>query len=147
MDRRLFMQWGLVTGATGLLVSAPALAETGGATLDSKMAGGVYFTKNKPGRWSKKVGGHLPKIQKKGATKDGKIEIEVLTAHPMDGWKHYIVKHVLLDKNFEFIDEKMFDPTKDKAPLSTFTIEDYKGPLYVLSVCNKHDTWIDGIIL
>ena len=63
----------------------------------------------------------------------------------MSGYKHYIVKHVLLDKDFKFIAEKMFDPKKDKKPVSTFALGAYGGPLYALSVCNKHDTWIDVI--
>ena len=72
---------------------------------------------------------------------DGKIK--VVTSHPMDEYKHYIVKHMLLDQDFNFIAEMMFDPTKDKVAISTFDIGSYKGKLHVLSVCNKHDTWMN----
>jgi len=108
------------------------------------MAGGLFYTKDAPGRWSKKVGGHLPNIETaKGA--GGKLEVKVVTAHEMKGYEHYIVKHVLLDKDFRFIDERMFNPTVDKAPISTFTLDAYQGPLHALSVCNKHDTWLNVI--
>ena len=72
-------------------------------------------------------------------------QVKVTTAHAMKGCEHYIVKHMLLNKDFEFIAEKMFDSSKDKSPVSTFTLESYSGPLYALSVCNKHDTWISVI--
>jgi len=38
----------------------------------------------------------------------------------------------------------LFDPTKDTAAISTFTLRDYKGPIYALSLCNKHDLWLNG---
>jgi len=55
-----------------------------------------------------------------------------------------IVKHVLLDQNYKFIDEYLFHPVKDKAAISTFTLHDYSGPIYALSMCNKHDLWLNG---
>lgn len=100
------------------------------------MAGGVYYTKDAPGRWSKKVGGHLPLIEVSGK------DIEVTAPHGMSGYEHYIVKHMILNAKFEFMDEKMFDPMKDKAPISQFSL-DYSGRIYVLSACNKHDTWLN----
>lgn len=104
--------------------------------------GSVYFTKENPGRWSKKARGHLPNIELK---KDGnKINVTVTTAHGMDGYAHYIVKHVLLDQNYNFLAEKMFDPTKDKVPVSNFTLKNYKGYVHLLSMCNKHDVWLSG---
>ncbi len=109
----------------------------------SSMAGGVYYTKEAPGRWSKKVGGHLPNIELDKA--GGKVNVQVTTAHEMNGFEHYIVKHVLLDRNFEFIDEHMFNPEKEKIPVSTFELQQYSGPLYALSLCNKHDLWLNVI--
>jgi superoxide reductase len=38
----------------------------------------------------------------------------------------------------------LFDPSKDKAAISLFTLQDYSGPLYVLSMCNKHDLWLNA---
>jgi len=104
------------------------------------MAGGVYFTKESPGRWSKKVGGHLPVVEV--TKKEGSTSIKVVTPHEMKGVEHYIVKHVVLNDKFEFIAEKMFDLAVDKAPISEFDLGSYTGRVNVLSVCNKHDTWL-----
>jgi len=62
----------------------------------------------------------------------------------MTGYKHYIVKHQILDNSYRFLDEKMFDPMKDKAPVSEFDLGNYCGKFYVLSVCNKHDSWMNS---
>ena len=139
MDRRRFIQVGLV-GASGVLVLPKMVFAQ---IPDTPMAGGVYYTEKAPGRWSKKVALHLPELSI-GKGKDA-LSVQVMTHHPMDGWEHYIVKHVLLDKDFRFLDENMFDPTKDKAPTSTFQLASYSGALYALSVCNKHDTWLNMI--
>ena len=120
-------------------------ATASGSPLDSKMAGGVYYTKEAPGRWTKKAPTHVPEIEKKAA--GGKIEIHVVTHHGMKAWEHYIVKHMLLDKDFKFIAEKLFDPTKDKKPESTFTLDSYSGPLYAVSMCNLHDVWVNVITI
>ena len=139
MERRGFINLGLVGGIGSLLLPGVALAGN-----DQKnMAGGVFYTKQNPGRWSKKIAGHLPNI--KIERDNGKVTVQVSTAHGMDGYKHYIVKHVMLDQNFNFLDENMFDPMKDKIPTSTFTLENYKGNIHVLSMCNKHDVWLNSI--
>jgi len=80
----------------------------------------IYYTKESPGRWKEKVAGHLPSIgiEKVG----GKITVKVVTSHEMKGYEHYIVKHVLLDQNYKFIDEHLFNPEQDKAAISTFTL-------------------------
>jgi superoxide reductase len=89
------------------------------------------------------VGGHLPSIE---LDKGGEgITVRVVTGHEMKDYEHYIIKHQLLDKDFAFLDEHMFDPMKDKAPISTFSLLAYSGPLYAISMCNKHDTWLNVI--
>ncbi|MCG8611586.1 MAG: hypothetical protein MI864_13730, partial [Pseudomonadales bacterium] len=107
------------------------------------MAGGVYYTKESPGRWSKKVDGHLPHFEIEKAGMD--TMVRVLTGHEMKGYEHYIVKHVLLDADFGFLQENMFDPMKDKSPISDFKLTGYTGKLYALSMCNKHDVWLNSI--
>ena len=139
MERRDFINLGLAGGIGSLLLPGVALAGND----QNNMAGGVFYTKQNPGRWSKKIAGHLPNI--KIERDNGKVKVQVSTAHGMDGYKHYIVKHVMLDHNFNFLDEKMFDPMKDKIPASTFTLENYKGTIHVLSMCNKHDVWLNSI--
>jgi len=99
------------------------------------MAGGLYYTKDAPGRWSKKAAGHLPTIEVTGKS------IKVITPHSMNDYEHYIVKHIILDKDFKFVAETMFKPGKDSAAISEYTLET-SGPIHVLSVCNKHDTWM-----
>jgi len=138
MQRRDFINLGLVSAGVGLV--APGVAIAG---KKQNLAGGVYYTEKNPGRWAKKVAGHLPNIEIKN--KGSKVDVTVTTAHGMDGYEHYIVKHVLLDQNYKFLDEKMFDPMKDKVPVSSFTLENYKGYLHVLSMCNKHDVWLKGV--
>jgi superoxide reductase len=138
MKRRNFVQ--LCVAGAGVGVVAPTRVFAGNER-DSK-AGGVYYTKAAPGRWSKKVGGHLPSVELNKT--NGKIIVRVITAHEMNGYEHYIVKHVLLDKDYNFIDEYMFNPLQESSPISTFTLEGYTGgTLYALSMCNKHDLWLN----
>lgn len=140
MNRLGFIRLGLIGISTGIL--APKLALAG--PKDDPKAGGVYYTSTAAGRWADKVGGHLPKItvEKMGGTD---LKVKVVTTHPMDGYKHYIVKHQLLDKNFKFIAEKRFDPTQDDEPVSEFTLQNYRGSLYAISMCNIHDLWLNSV--
>jgi len=136
MDRRALLKLSLL-GATGAV-----LPKVASASKMASPAGGIYYTKSAPGRWAKKVGGHFPNVENMSAGK-----IKVVTGHAMDGYKHYIVKHIVLDKNNNFIAEHMFDPMKDKAAISTFDLGSYKGEIKVLSVCNKHDTWVNSTMV
>ena len=132
MNRRNFIKFSAVGVTASVVLPAAASACT------SEMAGGVYHTQDAPGRWSGKVGGHLPVIEVSGK------KIQVTTPHEMKGYEHYIVKHIVLNDKYEFVAEKMFDPMNDKVPVSTFDLGDYSGRIYVLSVCNKHDTWLNS---
>ncbi len=136
MDRRKFIQFGLA-GTTGTLVAPRVIL----ANTPDQMAGGVYHTSEAPGRWNKKVSSHLPNIEVEKQANGAKIQ--VFTRHELDDYEHYIIKHVILDSNYRFIDERMFIPGKDKEPLSEFTLEGYSGPIYALSACNQHDTWLN----
>lgn len=138
MDRRKFIKLALAGTGSTLIVPGHVLADSA-----SPMAGGLYHTVENPGRWSKKVASHSPNVEI-GKKPEG-TSIQVLTRHGMDDYEHYIIKHMLLDGNYRFIDERMFIPGKDKEPRSEFILEQYSGPLYVLSVCNKHDTWLTAV--
>ena len=131
MDRRSFIRLSALGATTGIIAPTAALAAT------ANMAGGIYYTKDAPGRWSKKVAGHLPIIEVSGNT------IQVTTPHAMDWHAHYIIKHMLLNDKFEFVAEKMFDPVQHKTPISQFSLANYKGRIHVLSVCNIHDSWLN----
>ncbi len=134
MNRRAFIRIGMAGAATGIITPEIALANQ--KTDSDSMAGGVYYTKESPGRWTKKAESHSPVVEK---TNTG---IRVVTGHPMKQGEHWIVKHVLLDHNFNFISENIFDPEKDKAPISNFGLPGQSGAIYALSVCNLHDTWL-----
>lgn len=137
MDRKSFIQLLTLGSAAGIAMPTTATEEPKAMVKPNGMAGGVYYTKDNPGRWGTKVGGHFPVV-----TVSGK-RVQIVTPHEMNEFEHYIVKHVVLDDNFDFIDEKRFNPKVDKAPISKFTLADYSGRIHVLSVCNLHDTWMN----
>jgi len=144
MDRRSFIRFGIVGATTGIIAPKAVLAAGHAGGLKGNMAGGVYLTKDAPGRWAKKAKPHLPVVTK-SAGSGGKTNIQVVTGHPMKpDFSHYVVKHMLLDKDFNFITEKVFNPTTDKQAISEHTIT-ASGPVYAISVCNLHDSWMDVI--
>lgn len=144
MDRRHFVRLGLAGSAAGIFAPPAARAGTpsaGTPSVDpftSPMAGGLYYTLEAPGRWAKKAKGHAPVIERNGGT------VQVTTPHPMDGYVHYIVKHMILDENFQFVREVMFDPEKD-APISEHDLGGLKNTIYAISMCNKHDVWLGAL--
>ncbi|HHJ35744.1 MAG TPA: hypothetical protein ENJ87_08250 [Gammaproteobacteria bacterium] len=137
MNRRSFIRIGVAGVSTGIIAPEIVLASTMGKEISrNNMAGGVFYTKESPGRWAKKAGAHSPVLEK---TASG---VHVVTGHPMNQGKHWIIKHVLLDSDFNFIAENIFDPAKDKAPISDFSLSGRSGAVYALSVCNLHDSWL-----
>ena len=140
MERRNFI--GLSVASVGLSIVAPAMA-LAAAEKQVKGSSDIYYTKEDAGRWSAKVATHLPNIDIKKSGE--KTTIKVVTPHEMKGYEHYIIKHVLLDSNHKFLEEHLFDPINDKVAISTFTLEYYSGKLYVLSMCNKHDLWLNEV--
>ena len=139
MDRRRFIRFALAGVGTGVVAPRLVLA----SAAESPMAGGLYYTAEAPGRWSKKVLSHLPNIEVD--RQEQAARLRVLTRHTMEEYDHYIVKHIVLDKDFGFVAEKMFNPLQDKEPLSEYDLGDYRGPVHVLSVCNQHDTWLNMV--
>lgn len=76
---------------------------------------------------------------------DGSVTVKVTTDHAMSGYKHHIIKHQLLDRDYRFLGETMFHPDEDE-PVSEYRLPDgYKGKVYALSMCNKHDPWLTGM--
>lgn len=137
MERRSFIRIGMAGAATAIIAPDIVLASSSSNKISAnKMAGGLYYTKESPGRWAKKAGSHSPLIIKNDSG------LQVVTSHPMKANNHWIVKHVLLDENFKFIDEHMFDSEKDKAAVSNFSLSGQSNVVYALSVCNKHDSWL-----
>ena len=136
MQRRSFIRIALAGAATGIIAPEIVLASPMGKKISSNMAGGVFYTKDSPGRWAEKAGSHSPIIEKV------ETGVRVVTGHPMKPNDHWIIKHVLLDSDFKFIAENIFDPNKDKAALSNFSLAGQKEVVYALSVCNLHDSWL-----
>ena len=106
--------------------------------LNGPLAGSFYYTKNKPGNKESEVQSHSPLLE------INKNILSVSTPHEMKGYDHYIIKHIVLDNRFNIISEKVFDPSKE-TPISKHNIIGYEDKLYVLSICNNHDTWVDII--
>jgi len=50
---------------------------------------------------------------------------------------------MLFDENFMLIKEVMFNPEND-APISVHDISNLKNKIYGLSLCNKHDAWLNS---
>lgn len=139
MNRRHFIKTSLVGTAVGALT--PSLVRADTATLSPE--GSLYFTREKPGRWAKKAEGHAPRIEIEKI--EGGVKVKVTTAHEMKAYEHYIIKHVLLDETLGFIEEKLFDPTRDTLPVSEFIIKQPTGSkVHVLSLCNLHDLWLSS---
>lgn len=142
MERRDFIRLSVSGAVAGLTI--PALAKAEADKLPAPQ-GDIYYTKDAQGRWAGKAATHSPVIE---VSKDGnKVNVKVTTPHEMKGYEHYIVKHVLLDKDHKFIAEHLFDPTKETMPVSTFTLDSYSGALYALSLCNKHDLWLSSAVV
>ena len=139
MKRRGLLRFGLLAGAAGLVTTRMAHAEPAAAQADR--AGGVYLTEENPGRWRRKINSHLPLIE--ATTVGQKTEVLVTTRHAFTGYRHYIIKHVLLDEYYRFLDEHFFDPETDDKAVSRFQLEEiYQGVVHALSVCNRHDVWL-----
>ena len=138
MKRAELIRLGLVGISASILAPRRAIAEK----RDPK-AGGVYLTAEAPGRWGAKISGHLPQITSQTFA-DGSAKIRVETAHPADEFAHYIIKHQLLDADFNYLAEQFFDPTTGTLPISEFTLPTYRGTIYALSVCNVHDVWLNS---
>lgn len=140
MERRDFIR--LSAAGAAVSVIAPTLAQAAEAGKQPTPPGDVFYTKDAQGRWAGKGATHLPVIEVVKA--DGKATVKVTTPHEVKGYEHYIVKHVLLDKDYKFLNERMFDPSKDLVAISEFSLTGYSGTIYALSLCNKHDLWLSS---
>lgn len=140
MQRRLFIK-GIGFVGVGTALAIPQVALAGGSDpMSSKLAGSLYYTQAAPGRWAGKEGGHVPMIERNGNS------IQVTTGHEMDGFVHYIIKHVILNEQLEFIREQMFNPEKD-SPVSEHDISGLQDVVYAVSLCNKHDAWLNALTI
>ena len=136
-DKRKFIKNSLMTILFSNIFAFKICAkEKSSYLLSGPLSGKIYYTKNNPGRWKDVLESHLPE-----ASINNNI-LEVSTLHEMRGYEHYISKHIVLDHKLNIISEKMFDPSKD-TPVSKHNIAGYHDKVFILSVCNKHDTWLN----
>ncbi|MGA8260911.1 MAG: desulfoferrodoxin family protein [Arenicellales bacterium] len=139
MNKREFIRIGIAGSAGALFVPSDLMAGMVEPALKTKLAGGVYHTATAFGRWNQALADHhLPMFDKQGTS------LHVATNHPMNAYGHWIIKHQLLDSNFNFITEHIYDPTSDKKPETTFDVGGHSGVLYVLTMCNVHDLWVNA---
>lgn len=132
----------MVGGGAALMVSgASPVASTESQTKDAlrALAGKLFYSDDRPGRWKGKEKGHVPLIK---IDKDNNnVLVRAATNHPMEP-SHNVIKHILMDENFNFIQEQVFNQQFD-MPRSRFELNGYKGRLYIGSLCNLHDNWIN----
>ena len=127
--RREFLKGSLVLAGAAVLGSA--VRGQAGSTFPANL----IYTKEAPGRWAGKQGGHAPIVTVEGR------KVKVLTSHPMSQ-KHYIVKHTLMTCEGKILGEKTFANTDSAAESSYELPEGVEGTLWVTSFCNIHDLWL-----
>ncbi|HDN27620.1 MAG TPA: hypothetical protein ENG03_11095 [Thioploca sp.] len=105
------------------------------STASGSLPSGIVYTAENPGKWSKKVNGHAPKVKVEGN------KVTITTDHVM-AEEHYIVRHTLVSEDGMVLGEKTFSPADDDA-VSTFDLpEGHASKLYATSFCNQHDLWV-----
>ena len=143
MDKRSFIRLSVAGSAAGIILPRAVFAANLGPVLESKLAGGVFYTADEFGRWNEALAEHhLPRLETEKS--GGKVRLQATTHHPMNAWEHYIIKHQLLDAKLNFLQEHKYDPRQDK-PQTVFEMGGYRGPVYVMTMCNVHDMWMNMI--
>lgn len=133
-------------GAAALAARALPAGAQGVVMIGGPMAGSVYFTRDAPGIWFGEADRHLPEIRTEAAPGDT-VSVTILTPHPMEGCRHYIQRHKLLDGRFRLLSQRTFAP-EGEEPVSRHVLPaGYRGAIYAASVCNLHDIWIEGTMI
>jgi superoxide reductase len=134
---------GVIAGAAALAAGGAYLGPARAAGLSTTdavrmLAGKLIYSADAPGRWAGKEHGHVPLMRLERIADE--VAVQIVTRHPMSS-DHYIVKHMVLDQNFEILGETMFDFTFD-YPQSHFRLKGVSGRLFAVSLCNIHDSWL-----
>jgi superoxide reductase len=123
-------------GGTLVAISTVACGALTNDSASSQPFNGIIYTKASPGKWSKKVGSHVPLISLDGN------KVTITTPHPM-AQEHFIVRHTLVLEDGTVVGEKTFFPPDDIKAVSTFELPaGYKSKFYATSFCNLHDFWV-----
>jgi superoxide reductase len=129
--RRRDIAKSILLGVAATAVPAAAHAAENGSYQN------VIFTKDNPGHWAGKEGGHVPVATVLGDT------LTVKTPHPMSD-AHFIVSHTVVLDGGRYLERATF--TSKDQPVSTHTLPTgYKGGITVTSACNLHDLWAANI--
>ena len=145
MKRREYIRLSLASLGSSMVLPRQLLAGPS-VHVGGPLAGAAYYTRESPGLWSREISEHLPRVEVTRG-RGGSAVVTISTNHTMDGYRHYIVKHKLLDARFKVLGQKSFDPEKDQ-PVSRYgLLAGYQGPVYALSMCNRHDLWLEGIMV
>ena len=67
--------------------------------------------------------------------------VRTATNHSMKT-SQFIVKHILTDVERSYVNEQVFDVAFD-LPRSRFELNHYSGRLFIVSMFNLHDNWIN----
>ena len=129
-NRRNFLKISLIAAAG--LTSSRVFATPGEG---HDLPDNIIYSEDKPGRWPKKAGSHLPEVTAEGR------KAPIKTDHGMSEL-HYIVRHTLVAESGDVLGEKTFFPTDEEA-ISAFEVPEGYSRLYATSFCNKHDLWIN----
>lgn len=129
-NRRTFLKTSLAATAGVFALNL----NTVHASEKTSLPAGLIYTKENPGKWAAKVGGHLPIVKVEGKT------VTITTDHDMSD-KHYIVRHTIVTPEGEVLAEKTF-ASSDEEAISVFELSGDYPLLYASSFCNKHDLWV-----
>ena len=144
MDKRSFIRLSVASGAADDFATREVLAAGMDKVIGSRFARDLFYTEHPFGRWTKGLADHhLPQLEKE--TSGGATQLHLATALPMNAYAHYIIKHQLHDHRLTFLREHLYNPTTDTKPETTFDLGNHRGVIYVLVICNVHDTWINMI--
>lgn len=134
----------ILAGGAGLAAGGLYLGQVQAAAgLDTRdavrlLAGKLVYSAQSPGRWAGKEPGHVPHMRVQRT--DDEVQVQVVTRHPMSA-DHYIVKHMVLDAQFDILAETLFDYSFD-YPQSHHRLKGVSGRLFAVSLCNIHDSWL-----
>ena len=138
LSRRGVAAGGAALAAGGIYLGQAQAAGVSTADAVRLLAGKLIYSADSPGRWTGKEHGHVPQMRVERIGDE--VRVQVVTRHPMTS-DHYIVKHMVLDEQFEILAETLFDYSFD-YPQSHHRLKGVSGRLFAVSLCNIHDSWL-----
>ena len=128
--RRDFLKVSMIASAAAASSTIPSLVSA-----NTPAMLGIVYTKDNPGKWAKKVGGHAPIIKQEGQ------KVTVTTKHSMSN-EHFIVRHTLVLDDGTVVGTKTFSPSDSLAESMFELPKGYTSKFFATSFCNLHDFWL-----